>query len=93
MRYLPFTHAVDPEWATRALDYEEMRALANLFEEWAFHEFNIDADQRTLLIQLSSDYEAMADACGSEWQTIEDLIDVTQHKTILHHIRAAHMLG
>jgi hypothetical protein len=70
-----FTHKVDPEWAKRSLDYEEMRALETLFEEWAFYELNIDADQRTFLIQLSSDYESLAYNCGPEWRAIEDLID------------------
>ena len=59
----------------QSLDYDEMRVLANLFCQWAFEEPKIDADQRTTLIQLSADYEAIADACGPTWKTSENLID------------------
>jgi hypothetical protein len=44
-----------------------MTALAELYEEWALTEERISPEQRTRLIQLSSDYERIAESVGAEW--------------------------
>jgi hypothetical protein len=62
------TDVVDIDRARDYLDYAEMLALANLFEQWALHEPNIDEDRRTKLIQLCCDYERIAAHCGPEWR-------------------------
>lgn len=73
MTQLPTTHSVDVEQAMESLNYEEMQALAELYVGWAFNEENIDADWRTKLIQWASDYEAIANFCGSDWKATSAL--------------------
>jgi hypothetical protein len=51
----------------QTLDYDEMLALAGLYERWAFTEQKLDGEQRTRLIQMSADYERIAGFCGAGW--------------------------
>lgn len=59
----------------RSLNYDEMRVLASLFEQWVFEEANFSPDQRTFLIQLSADYEAISDTCGADWRATDFSVD------------------
>jgi hypothetical protein len=61
------THRVNAEQALDTLDYQEMEALAAMFERWALTDDSIDPEERTRLIQLSSDYEHIADFAGPQW--------------------------
>ncbi len=49
------------------LDYAEMNALAGAYHRWALMEVNVSPENRTMLIQLSSDYERVAEHCGPAW--------------------------
>lgn len=49
------------------LSYAEMEAVANMFTRWALSEQELEPDQRTKLIELSSDYERIAAYCGHAW--------------------------
>ena len=78
----------------RSLDYDEMLVLASLFEQWAFEEASFSPDQRTLLIQLSTDYQAISDACGANWRatdfSVEDpLVFIAQQDLLFRKRRAA----
>ncbi|TAJ80484.1 MAG: hypothetical protein EPO45_01625 [Sphingobium sp.] len=63
----PITHRVNVEHAAATLAYEGMMKLAQTFHHWAFHEEALDDDQRTTLVQLSADYERIAEFCGPGW--------------------------
>jgi hypothetical protein len=64
----PYTHAVRIEQAMATLDYREMIALAQLFEDWAFNEPSLADDQRTMFLQWSADYERISAFCGEGWK-------------------------
>jgi hypothetical protein len=59
---------VDPLRALETLDYVEMLALAEMYERWALTEENVSGEQRTKLIQWSSDYEQIAEFIGPGWR-------------------------
>lgn len=61
------TFRVDARRAMDTLSYAEMDALANMFTRWALTEQALGLDQRTKLIELSSDYEQIAAYCGDAW--------------------------
>lgn len=63
----PITHRVNVEHAAATLAYEGMMKLAKTFHHWAFHEDALDDDQRTMLVQMSADYERIAEFCGPGW--------------------------
>lgn len=63
----PITHRVNVEHAAATLAYEGMMKLAQTFHHWAFHEEALDDDQRTMLVQMSADYERIAEFCGPGW--------------------------
>lgn len=65
---LPQTHVIDVQRAMATLDYAEMVALAELYSDWALNEANLDGNQRTKLIQWSTDYERIAAFCGASWK-------------------------
>lgn len=63
----PATHLIDARRAMETLDHAQMNALAGAYERWALTEVNISPENRTMLIQLSSDYERVAEHCGPAW--------------------------
>ena len=63
----PETHIIDVDCAMATLDHIEMVALMEMYERWAFTEPNITPEQRTMLIQWSADYEAIARHSGRDW--------------------------
>jgi hypothetical protein len=63
----PYTHAVRIEQAMATLDYREMIALAQLFEDWAFSHSASDGDRNTWFLQIALDYGQIADFCGASW--------------------------
>ena len=72
------------------LDYADMVALSQCFEVWAFDEPDFDGVQRTSLIMLCSDYEALADFCGPEWKAAISMPDdmmVTIARRVRRHQR------
>ena len=62
------TNRVDVGRAMETLDHAEMDALANMYTRWALTEPALDGDQRTKLIELSSDYEHIAAYAGRCWR-------------------------
>lgn len=70
MRKQPQTHVVDVDRALETLSHGEMIALSAMFERWAFTETNITPEQRTRLIQWSSDYERIAVFAGPMWEAL-----------------------
>lgn len=64
------TYEVDPQRALAVLGYTKMLALAGIFERWALTEDTINPDQRTTLMRMSADYEAIAKYCGPAWKAI-----------------------
>lgn len=66
--HVPATHRVSVERAMQTLDHAEMMVLSEMYERWAFTEPKLDGDQRTRLIQMSADYERIAEFAGVEWR-------------------------
>ena len=64
----PPTYRVDVQQALDTLDHVEMVALADMFERWALTEETITGEHRTMLIEMASDYEAIANFCGQDWR-------------------------
>ena len=62
------THKVIVRQAMDTLSYNEMDALANMYTRWALNEPALDGDQCTRLIELSSDYERIAEFVGQSWK-------------------------
>lgn len=67
-RPAPDTQRIDARRAMETLDYAEMGALSKMYARWALDEPRLDSDQRTLLVELSSDYEYVATYCGAFWK-------------------------
>lgn len=65
------TNRVDARQAMQTLSYAEMVALAAVYTRWALEEPKLDGDQRTKLIESSSDYERIADFVGPLWRATE----------------------
>jgi hypothetical protein len=65
---VPATHLVDAIHALETLDHGALSALAALFHEWAFHDSNLNPDQRTQVLLWSIDYENLANYCGPDWR-------------------------
>ncbi len=63
----PVTYTVDVEQAVATLDHLEMVAVCRMYQRWALSEDRLSPDDRTRLIKLSSDYEAIADYAGPDW--------------------------
>lgn len=74
----PRTHSIDVNQALDTLSFEEMVALGRMYERWALTEPNITPDQRTKLIEWSSDYERIAEYAGPGWEAslAQDGLDV-----------------
>jgi len=64
----PKTDEIDVDHALRTLSFNEMVALARMYERWALTEAKITSDQRTQLIRWSSDYELIAEYAGPHWE-------------------------
>ena len=60
----------DPSVARDELDYTDMIALSGMFRRWAMHEAETRSrpPDRTRLIELSADYERLAEWVGPEWK-------------------------
>ena len=62
------THSINVDRAMATLDYEEMVALSEMYEDWALNEEKLDPDQRTKVILWSADYERIAEHVGPGWK-------------------------
>ena len=62
------THHVNVQQALETLDHDEMMALSRMFQRWALEEVRLDGEQRTKLMQWSSDYERIAESAGPNWR-------------------------
>lgn len=82
---LPATHLIQASHALETLDYRELNALAQLFYEWAFHEPNLNADQRTQVLLWSIDYENLASHCGPNWHAPNPGIDTSVRQFVARH--------
>lgn len=60
-------HSVNLDHALLTLDYDEIIALAQMYERWALTGDGITPEERTKLIQWSSDYERIAAFAGPGW--------------------------
>lgn len=49
------------------LEYREMRALAELFTNWAIFE-DVTEEQRARLLRNGAEFARLADFCGPDWQ-------------------------
>ena len=67
----PVTYGVDIDHAMATLGHREMLALAGMFERWALTEEKFDGDQRTRLIEMSADMEAVAAWVGPQWRATD----------------------
>jgi hypothetical protein len=66
----PTTYRVDPGSASDELDYVDMVALSDMFCRWAINEDpdKITPERRTWPIELSADYERIAEWVGPDWR-------------------------
>ena len=62
------THVTDVDRALETLSHSEMIALSSMYERWALTELKITPEQRTMLVQWSSDYERIAAFAGPTWE-------------------------
>ncbi len=66
-RAQPETHVINVQQATDTLDYDEMISLSAMYDRWAFAEESLAPEHRTRLVQLSADYESIAQHVGPSW--------------------------
>ena len=67
----PVTYGISAQFAADELDYADMIALAEMFDRWIFDETDISPAQRTMLVELSVDFERITDWVEPSWRAAD----------------------